>query len=179
MLDTDEDRLTFTQIYEDLRLFCYHAALAITKNPAMSEDAVHNAFLSVIKHKDKIFALSREKRKSQIVIIAKNKAIDLMRAQNKYAPPILDEHLGEVDAINEFDLSHILESREAFEHLIDCINSLPEIYKTAFELMYLHEMSNKEIAELLDISASGVSMRLARAKTMLREKLAEGGGFNG
>lgn len=33
-------------------MFCLHVALIITQNQAMAEDAAHNAFLSIIKHKE-------------------------------------------------------------------------------------------------------------------------------
>jgi len=49
-------------------------AFLFTKNHAMAEDAVHNAFLSVIENKEKIFPLPCGKRKSLIVIITKHKA---------------------------------------------------------------------------------------------------------
>ena len=164
---TTSDRLTITQIYEELRLISYHVALAVTKSHAMAEDAVHNAFLAVIKHREEIFALPYPKRKSRIIIIAKNKAIDLLRMQSKI-DPITDEAEEIPDNLN---LCDIIEGQETYEHLINCISRLPEIYKCAFELRYVHDMSNQEIAEILGITSKTVSMRIARAKAMLQEML--------
>ena len=164
---TNNDKQTLSQVYEELRLTCYHVALAVTKSPAMAEDAVHNAFLSVIKHRDNIFALPSPKRKSKIIIITKNKAIDLLRSQSKLAT--IDEAEDIPD--EQLNLCGIIEGEESYEFLIKCIAELPEIYKCAFELRYVHDMNNQEIAEILDITNKAVSTRIARAKAMLQQKL--------
>ena len=178
MLDTEEEKLTFTEIYEHLKFPCLHVAMKITKNQAMAEDALQNGFLSVIKHKDEIFNLPREKMKSRIVIIVKNKAIDLLRADNKYATKAMDEMPEDV-LKDTFDISTYVENQESFERLIYFISTLPEIYKTTFELRYVHGMQNPEIAELLNITPKTASMRIARAKLILQEMLKKEGESTG
>ena len=167
VIESEYEKTTFTEIYEESALAGYHIALKITKNHTMAEDAVHNGFLSVIKHKDGIFALSREKRKSKVLIIIKNKAIDIMRYENKRSHESLDDGVA-IDTTNVFD---IIEYQESTDYLIKCLSNLPESYKTVFELRYVHDMSNLEIADLLDISNKSVSTRIARAKVMLQEQL--------
>ena len=71
MLETEDERFAFEKLYEKARHTCLHVALAITKNQAMAEDAIHNAFLYAIKNKEKIFALPCGKLKSYIVLITK------------------------------------------------------------------------------------------------------------
>lgn len=178
ILNTEEDKLTFAEIYEQVKSTCLHVAIKITKNQAMAEDAVHNAFLAVIKHKDEIFNLPCGKRKSKIVIITKNKAIDLLRAQNKYSYVSTDEMSDEI-FIDDFDISKCIENQEAVENLLNHIASLPEIYKSVFELRYVHEMNNIEIAELLDITPKAVSTRISRAKIMLKEMIEKEAEKNG
>jgi RNA polymerase sigma-70 factor (ECF subfamily) len=168
MLDTEEDKQTFTEIYEQLKLPCYHVALKITNNTAMAEDAVHNAFLAVIRHKEKIFQMTCGKRKSQIVIITKNKAIDILRNEKLHNHSLIDE-ADEAELAFDFDISRILETQELYEHLKNCIASLSERYKSVIELKYIHDMGNQEIAELLGITPKTVSMRISRAKAMLLE----------
>jgi len=113
MLDTVEDKATISKIYEEYHLSCYHAALAVTKNPTMAEDAVHNTFLAVIRHKDEIFTLTGKKMRSKLVIIAKNKAIDILRAQGKYTAEPLS---GMEEVADNFDLSTYVENKESDAH---------------------------------------------------------------
>ena len=172
MLENEEDRETFAKIYERLRLPCYHVALKLTQNHEMAEDAVQNAFLAIIKHKDKIFDLPYQQQKSKAVIIAKNKAIDLVRMRKNHSYIPIDEAEDE-ELADGFDVSRIVECKESYECLIGCISSLPEKYKSVVEMRYVHDMGNQKIAKLLDITPKAVSMRLNRAKAMLRELLNE------
>jgi len=173
MLDSEEDKEKFTEIYNEYRLPCYYVAMRLTKNHEMAEDAVHNAFLAVIKHKEKIFDLPCGKLRSLIVIITKNKAIDLLRIENirKHIP---FEEVGDNISADDFDLSTFAENHELFDYLLKNIASLPEIYKTVFEMRFLNEKSNQEIADELGITTKAVSMRISRAKIMLQEIIDRG-----
>ena len=173
LFDTAEDKITFTEIYEELKLLCLHVARRITNDQALAEDAVHDAFLAIIKHKDDVFSLPPERRKAFIVTITKNKAIDILRAENKRSSMPFDE-IGDTTSV-DLDLTESVENKEAFEHLLSCISSLPEKYKTVFELKYVHDKNNTEIAELLYITPKNVSMRINRAKAMLRDIIGKEG----
>jgi len=167
ILETESEKLTFAKMYEETRYTCLFVAASITKNQELAEDAVHDAFVSAIKNKEKFFSLPCGKRKSLIVIITKNKAIDLMRKKDNknYAGEDYEE------VTDNCDLCDILENQESYEYLINCIGSLPEKYKVVFDLRYVEGMSNLEIASLLGITNKAVSTQLARAKIMLREMI--------
>jgi RNA polymerase sigma-70 factor (ECF subfamily) len=57
----------------------------------------------------------------------------------------------------------------------DCILSylarLPEIYRSVLVLSDMEELTNKEIADILDVPLSTVKIRLHRARASLREEL--------
>jgi RNA polymerase sigma-70 factor (ECF subfamily) len=57
----------------------------------------------------------------------------------------------------------------------DCIkgvvDGLPENYRTVLILSDLEELTNNEIAEVLDISLETVKIRLHRARTRLKKEL--------
>jgi len=174
MLETEEEQATFEEIYEEFRYGCLHVALIITKNLAMAEDAVHNAFLSVIRHKKKYFQMPRFKLKSQIIIITKNKAIDLLRGEKQMASTPVDEFFDDTVA-DDFDVPEFVISEESYKHLVACVSRLPEKYRIVFQLRYMHDLSNKEIAERLDKSQQTVATMLHRGKAALGKLLlAEG-----
>jgi DNA-directed RNA polymerase specialized sigma subunit, sigma24 homolog len=90
ILDTDAERDKMTSIYEHNHLFCISIAMKVTGNMAMAEDAVHNAFLEIIKRKEKYFALDGSVLRASLVIIVKNKSIDLLRERKKIADDPID-----------------------------------------------------------------------------------------
>lgn len=63
----------------------------------------------------------------------------------------------------------------------DCINeyidSLPPNYRTVIVLNELEGFTNREIAEILDLSLDNVKIRLHRARTKLKKALQEGCNF--
>jgi RNA polymerase sigma-70 factor (ECF subfamily) len=168
MLEDDEDKQIFSDIYYETRLACYHMAFSVTNNHEKAEDAVHNAFLAVIHQKEKIFALPRRKRKSYIVIMVKNKAIDLMRSKHERSKVELDETIPD-----NLDLSESISKDEDYNNLLAAIKKLPEASRVAFEYKYVHDLSNQEIADILGISSKTVSKRIERAKEKLRQILNE------
>ncbi|NLB42435.1 MAG: sigma-70 family RNA polymerase sigma factor [Clostridiales bacterium] len=91
MMDTDEERKRMADIYEQHKFACFRVALKISNNYAMAEDAVHNAFVSVIKHKEKYLQLSFKDFRSSIIIIVKNKCLDLLKAEKNFTDFSIDE----------------------------------------------------------------------------------------
>lgn len=63
------------------------------------------------------------------------------------------------------------EKKEIQKIVQQAIKSLPENQKTALILYRYHDLSYKEIAEVLDTTVSAVESRLHRAKENLRKKL--------
>ena len=64
-----------------------------------------------------------------------------------------------------------LEKREVQQIVQKAIQSLPENQKAALILYRYHDLSYKEIAEVLDTTVSAVESRLHRAKENLKKKL--------
>ena len=60
-----------------------------------------------------------------------------------------------------------MEQRELF----DAVMALSEKYRTVLYLFYYEELSIREISELLKLSQSAVTTRLARARMKLKEQL--------
>lgn len=175
ILESDSDKSSFEKFYEKHKLRCLHIACKVTGgNQAMAEDALHNAFLVIIKDWKNFSALSGGKQLSRFVIIVKNKAIDLMReAKRKDHNELDDENNDSADEASE--VSIIVENNEGYKSLLGCISELPEIYKVVFELRFIQDSGNNEIAGLLGITPRTVSMRLHRARFVLQDKLIKEG----
>ena len=79
LLEGDDNKALFTAFYTRYRARLYAVALNILKDPALAEDAVHEAFLRVIGHFEtflKIFEKERNKIGPWAVTIVKNISLD-------------------------------------------------------------------------------------------------------
>lgn len=64
-----------------------------------------------------------------------------------------------------------IENLELRKEIHDAINELPDKCKEAFKLSYLHDMKNKEIADVMGISLRTVEAHIYKALKYLRERL--------
>ncbi|WP_343097458.1 RNA polymerase sigma factor, partial [Clostridioides difficile] len=83
MLELEEDKIKFEKIYEKYRQIMFYVANKILKDDHLSEDAVHNAFLRIIKNIDKIDEVDSPRTKAFIVIIVERIAIDFYRKRKR------------------------------------------------------------------------------------------------
>lgn len=173
MLSTIEDeqkRLKIADIYEMHRHTCLHIAMGIAKNQQIAEDAVQDAFIEVIKRKDKILSMDCNHLSSYLVIIVKHKVIDILRKNKRVSDTTIESLKNEFKSSDIPVEEQVIKEME-FEHLVALIAGLDEIYKTTFEMRYILELSNKEIAEILNISNENVKIRLFRARAQLKKMI--------
>ncbi|MBN3036194.1 MAG: sigma-70 family RNA polymerase sigma factor [Bacteroidales bacterium] len=95
-----------------------------------------------------------------------NTAINFYRRNLRYAS------MADVDEVEPRDDHHegILDLLSR-EELLDMIRSLPQGYRTVFNLNVIEGYTHKEIGEMLQISDNTSKSQLARAKSLLRKKI--------
>lgn len=173
IIDTEENKSKFEQLYEQYSKLMFYVANQILQDNFLAEDAVHDAFIKIIENLDKIQEVNCHKTKSFIVIIVKNHAINIYNNRKKKFCTSLDE-VG-YTLIKEIDDTYIKYShRDRNDDLGDLGNAivqLPEIYKDVITLKYLHELTNQEIAVLLNINEATVRKRIERAKDRIQALL--------
>lgn len=162
MLEDLSDRDKFTLIYEKYRKLMLYVANKILNNQDDSEDAVHEAFLSIIKNIKKIRDTDCSETRSYIVIITERKAIDIL---HKRFPGIPYEENNELIGITI--------PPPGDSGVADIISQLPARYRELILLRYANGYSTKEIATLLGMSRKNVQKVLWRAKKQLEQKLDE------
>lgn len=157
MLDTPEEKIRFEQIYQKYRGLMYHVADGILYNRQDAEDAVHNAFLQIIKHFRKFQKFPLNELTPQIVVVAKNEAISLRRKKRDDAPLEEGENLViESEAITDYHA------------LVDSFTRLPQTYRAVMEMKLLLGYSDGEIAAKLGLTKTAVSSRINRGRQLLR-----------
>lgn len=162
MIQTDEDKAKFERLYTTYRGQMYHVAYQILKNSHDAEDAVHQAFLSLIKNADKISSVMCPKTRSYVVITVERKALDIIRTNSKYAAEYVEEWNG-LDVPMPGDSG-----------LADAMAQLPSNYREALLLRFDCGFSTKEMAEILGMKQGSVQKLIWRAKEALAKHL-EGG----
>lgn len=164
LVDTPEDQRKFELVYTKYRNLMYHTAYKLLHNHHDAEDCVHEAFLSIIKHLDKIDIVNSPRTASFVIIITERKAIDLLRSQPcKYTLELNEAIVGlEIPLPGDNGLA-------------DCMAKLPAHYREILLLKFDNGYSNKELAQILNISESGIRKLLGRAKKLLKEIMEKEG----
>ena len=165
MLDAPEEKIRFEQIYLKYRSLMYRVADRILHNRQDAEDAVHNAFLQVIRHFKRLQNTPAQDLAPLVTVIARNEAISLQRKKREETP--LEDQDG---------LAEPLETVTDYHALVDLFTRLPQTYRAPLEMKLLLGYSDGEIAARLDLSKTAVSTRISRGRQLLRD-IVEREGF--
>jgi len=168
---TADESFTFEESYGRLKAMCTFIATNITRDIGLAEDVVHNAFVKIMEHRDRYFALPVPKRDAYIVVMVKNRAIDTMRSKASSAISTDDLSEKEWESIAVSDVEKAYEDKEGYGNLLKLIKELPPLYQVVFEMRYLEGFSNDEIAEILGIKKSAVAVQLKRAREKMQKKI--------
>ena len=162
MIETPDDKAKFERIYNRYRNLMYHVAYKVLSNHYDAEDAVHQAFVAIIRHLEKIGDIDCPETRSFIVLITERKAIDLIRTS----------HSEKVIPLNE-DLIGIEIPAPGDHGLADALAKLPAHYREVLLLRFDNGYSTKELAQMLRMTESGVRKLIGRAKNALGRMLEE------
>jgi RNA polymerase sigma-70 factor (ECF subfamily) len=166
MLETEEDKNRFEQLYLMYKQDMYAIAYDILRNKEDAEDAVHQCFLKIADNFTKVSQISRNEIKAYFVIISRNTAINMYR-QNKNRAL----HTTELNETQTVDESYF-ENRD-YDELKKAIRQLPQTYKDVIYLYHLQKFSAKETGVQLGISPELVRKRAFKARKMLKEILSD------
>ena len=177
MLDSDEDRSKFVQLYHKYRYFLWYLACERLQDDHLAEDAVQETFLALTHHIDKVGCVESAATRNFLATIVKNKATDLWRKrqgimEEKEASPKQEAEVFGEDVLDQYLV------KESYERILHAIQKLDEIYRVVFEYKYLHELSDREIADLLGVTLKVVNVRIFRARKKLQNFLREECGSN-
>lgn len=158
ILENDEDKQKFIELYEEHHVRVEQTALRILKDPHAAEDAVQNTFLQVIRHFDKISEIPCKKLGFWLISIAKNEALMILRHKRREIPQ------------EDWDtFSADVSDPTSYNELVQLFSQLPPTYRAALEMQLINGYSGKEIAQHLGISESAVNTRISRGRALLRE----------
>lgn len=165
LLDTPEEKSMFEQLYRLYRQDMYKRAYGILKNKYDTEDAVHEAFMRVMKKLTKISEIDCPQTHAYLLIIVKNVALKIIKKRTKTVVVDTDT----VEITDDFGLEEYVISDMEVERLKNILEQLSDEYYEVLFLELFMEFNISEIAEQLGLTYDNTKKRIQRAKKKFRE----------
>lgn len=143
----------------------YRVAFSVLRNPADAEDAVQEAFLRVLRHRDSLADV--RDRRVWLIRIVWNIVLD--RKRRAKTRPETDDvaELARVLPSNGLSAEQIAAAAQHHAGVLACVEQLPAKEREVLMLSAFEELSSVEIATVLGITESSVRSRLFRARNLM------------
>ena len=165
-------RSKLEELYIRFHKEMYYIAMSILHNTHDAQDAVQTAILKCANYIDKIEDLNCNRTKHLIVTIIRNTATDIYRRKKRLQQENLEDYPEPLVADDQFTDDIIFRLSDG-EYYAQRLAELKPEYAEILTLRYYNELTNQEIAQLLDISHENVRARLSRAKAALKKIIME------
>lgn len=165
------------EIYKNHSDVMFVEANSILKDYDLAEDAVQQAFLKIIDKFEKFPTGDFEITRRFLRIVTRNVAIDMYNSRKRkgskleYIDDLQNEETSSY-SVGKTPCDEVIE-KERREYIYEAIDKLPKKYRDVLIFEKVYGYSQKEIAEILNISYDAVKKRMERARKMLKEKLGK------
>jgi RNA polymerase sigma-70 factor (ECF subfamily) len=156
----------------------FRTARAILRDDAEAEDALQEAYIQAYRALGTFRA--EAKLSTWLARIVANEALMRLRKQTRRAEIVPMQSAASAEALEQVmdtDMDKAPETsvqRSELRRLLEAqIDALPEAYRTVFVLRAVEELSVEETGAVLDLPPATVRTRLFRARSLLREALAQ------
>lgn len=159
----------------------YRYALSRLRNPASAEDVVQETFLAAFDARDRFTGQSSVR--TWLIGILKHKIIDLVRKETRELP--MQDWIDEQNPAEEHFFDHrghwktgpadwqvnpskILQQKEFYAVLHNCLGHLPKKQHDVFVMRELEDEISEEVCKLFSITPTNLWVLLHRARLALR-----------
>jgi RNA polymerase sigma-70 factor (ECF subfamily) len=176
-----ERRRSFEELMLPYLNALYRFAVKLTRDASAAEDLVQETYLKALVAYPSLRDPARAK--SWLFQILSRLAIDRRRGEGREVTGIEAE---ELDRFSLYDLIWQEDPLPYSDHLHDdflaefqdeevraALQALPEVYRVPLVLLYVEELSYKELAEMLGCPIGTVMSRLHRSRKILERELWE------
>jgi RNA polymerase sigma-70 factor, ECF subfamily len=177
------DEAHFEAIYHEHKNFVYNLCLHYVLNTEDAQDITQEVFVKVHQHLHQYNAASAS-IKTWIGRITINHCLDFLKARKS------KKRFGFISSLFHKDTNEPIEiaahnhhpgiaaeDKEGLGFILQIIQRLPENQQTAIILSKIENRSQKEVAELMNISVKAVESLLSRARQTIQKKLNDSEGF--
>jgi RNA polymerase sigma-70 factor (ECF subfamily) len=164
------DRLAMQVLFARHHVRVYRFVLRLVRNDATAEDLISDVFLDVWRQAGKFEG--RSAVTTWLLSIARFKALSALRRKPEQE---LDDKTAEAIIDTADDPQVSLEKKDKGNVLRQCLTALSVEHREVIDLVYYHEKSVEEVAQIVGIPEATVKTRMFYARKKLSELLKQQG----
>ena len=164
------DRLAMQVLFARHHVRVYRFVLRLVHNESTAEDLISDVFLDIWRQAGKFEG--RSAVSTWMLSIARFKALSALRRRTEEE---LDDETAEQIEDHADDPETALAKKDKGAVLRECLTKLSAEHREVIDLVYYHEKSVEEVAEVVGIPEATVKTRMFYARKKLSELLKEQG----
>ena len=164
------DRLAMQVLFARHHVRVYRFVLRLVGNPSTAEDLISDVFLDVWRQADRFEG--RSQVSTWLLAIARFKALSALR---KKPEEELDAEAIEAIEDRSDDPEVAMQKKDKSAALRKCLEALSPEHREIIDLVYYHEKSVEEVAEIVGIPENTVKTRMFYARKKMAELLKAAG----
>jgi RNA polymerase sigma-70 factor (ECF subfamily) len=164
------DRLAMQVLFARHHVRIYRFVLRLVRNETVAEDTISEVFLDVWRQAGRFEG--RSAVSTWLLGIARFKALSALRGRKEAE---LDDEMAETIEDQSDDPETSLQKKDKGEILRQCLTALSPDHREIIDLVYYHEKSVEEVAQIVGIPEATVKTRMFYARKKLAEALKAAG----
>lgn len=164
------DRLAMQVLFARHHVRVYRFVLRLVGNQSIAEDLISEVFLDVWRQADRFEG--RSAVSTWMLAIARFKALSAIRKKTDLP---LDEEAAAAIEDDSDDPEVAMQKKDKGAVLRKCLESLSPEHREIIDLVYFHEKSVEEVAEIVGIPENTVKTRMFYARKKLADLLKAAG----
>src|SRR5436305_5693958 len=164
------DRLAMQVLYARYHVRVFRFVVRLVRDESTAEDLISEVFLDVWRQAGRFEG--RSAVSTWMLAIARFKALSALRRR---PDEVLDEETAEAIEDTADDPATALEKKDKSGLIRKCLSGLSAEHREIIDLVYYHEKSVEEVAEIVGIPENTVKTRMFYARKRLAEQLKAAG----
>jgi RNA polymerase sigma-70 factor, ECF subfamily len=169
-LIADGDKRAMQVLYARHNVRVYRFIVRLTGNPTLAEDLVSEVFLDVWRQAEGFEAKSQVS--TWLLAIARYKTLSALRRRTDEH---LDDHIAESIEDTADDAETMVQTKDRNSIVQKCLQELSPAHREVIDLVYYHEKSVEEVAQIVGVPAATVKTRMFYARNKMAELLKQSG----
>src|SRR5262249_22329431 len=164
------DKLAMQFLFARHNVRVFRFVLRLIEDKSAAEDLVSEVFLDVWRQAGRF--QGRSQVTTWLLAIARNKALSALRDRSTEE---LDEDAAATIEDPEDGPEATLQNRQKYEIVLKCLTQLSPSDREVIDLVYYHEKSIEEVAEIIGVPQNTVTTRMLYARNRIAELMSARG----
>lgn len=164
------DRAAMRALFGQHNVRVFRFLVRRLRNEALAEEVTNEVFLDIWRQAGRYEG--RSALSTWMLAIAHNKAVSLLRKRSEDS---LDDEAAQQVPDQDDDPEQHAQKRSKAAVMREMLETLSDEHKAVIDLVYYHEKSVREVAEITGVPEATVKTRMHYARKQLGEKLKQAG----